>query len=475
MSSWWQRQPVKLRLTLWYAAAMTVVLGFFAVAVYEIVEHRMESELDRQLRIDFDLVEAQLDLDDTGQVRWPVRGAHGDEGFARLFAWFEVWSEDGMLLLRHWPVPESQIHRPLPAPATFTLSFRDHEIEDGLPVRLMERPARLQGRGVMLRIFRDQSGMRQTLRQIVEVFVLMLPFAVALACLGGYLLARRSMSPVSDMAAKARRITSESLGARLPNPNPHDEIGQLATVINETLARLENSFNELRRFTADASHELRTPLTALRTVGEVALRRGDPGALREALQSMLEEAQRLTELTEALLTLARTESGHTQVHTEAVDLVEVVREVTESLEVLASDKEQSLKIAGDADVTARADRTLLRQALMNIVHNAIRYSPPKVRITLRLGRDRGEAIAEVIDEGPGIDAEYRSKIFDRFFRADAGRSRSAGGYGLGLAIAKASVERQGGRIEVTSELGRGSTFRIRLPQADHDELLRNLQ
>lgn len=467
MSSWWQRQSVKLRLTLWYAAAMTVVLAFFAVAVYEIVEHRLEAELDRQLRIDFDLVEAQLEVDDAGQVRWPVQGAHGDEGFARLFAWFEVWSEDGSLLLRRWPIPESQIHRPLPAPATATLRFRDHEVEDGLPVRLMERPARLQGRGVILRIFRDQSGMRQTLRQIVEVFVLILPFAVALASLGGYLLARRSMSPVSAMAAQARRITSESLGARLPNPNPHDEFGQLASVINETLARLESSFKELKRFTADASHELRTPLTALRTVGEVALRReGDAGALREALQSMLEEAQRLTELTDALLILARAESGHTQVHAEAVDVGALVREVTGSLEVLASDKQQSFEFTGDTDVIARADRTLLRQALLNIVHNAIRYSGSNARITLRLSREPGEVIAEVIDEGPGIDAQHRAKVFDRFFRADAGRSRSDGGYGLGLAIAKVSIERQGGRIEVTSEPGRGSTFRIRVPRAE---------
>jgi heavy metal sensor kinase len=464
VSSWWQRQSVKLRLTLWYAAAMTVVLAFFAVVVYEIVEHRMEAELDRQLRIDFDLVEAQLDLDESGQVRWPVQGAHGDEGFARLFAWFEVWSEDGALLLRHWPVAESQIHRPLPAPATASLTFRDHEIEDGLPVRLMERPARLSGRGVTLRIFRDQSGMRQTLRQIVEVFALTLPFAVALASLGGYVLARRSLSPVTAMAAQARRITSESLSARLPNPNPHDEFGQLATVINETLARLDNSFRELKRFTADASHELRTPLTALRTVGEVALRRGeDPNVLREALQSMLEEAQRLTELTEALLTLARTESGHTQIHAAPVDLGEVAREVTSSLEVLASDKKQRLELTGNVEVAVRADRTLLRQALLNIVHNAIRYSPAGARIALQLSRNGREAIAEVIDEGPGIDAQHRTKVFDRFFRADAGRSRIDGGYGLGLAIAKASIERQGGRIEVTSELGRGSTFRICLP------------
>jgi len=464
VSSLWQRQSVKLRLTLWYAAAMSIVLALFAVVVYEIVEHRMESELDRQLRIDFDLVEAQLDVDEAGQLRWPVQGAHGDEGFARLFAWFEVWSEDGQLLLRHWPVPDSQIERPLPAPTGTSLLFRDYEIEDNLPVRLMERPARLRGHGVVLRMFRDQSGMRQTLRQIIEVFALALPFAVALSSLGGYLLARRSMAPVAAMAAQARRITSESLEARLPNPNPHDEFGQLATVINETLARLQNSFTELKRFTADASHELRTPLTALQAVGEVALRRpDDPAVLREALQSMLEEAQRLTELTEALLTLARTESGHVQAHAESLSLAEVVREVTQSVGILATDKEQELQVHGEAEVLATADRTLLRQALLNIVHNAIRYSPAKSRITLNVRRTEREAIVEVVDQGPGIDATHRVKVFDRFFRVDTGRSRSEGGHGLGLAIAKASIERCGGRIEVDSEPGRGSTFRIRLP------------
>jgi heavy metal sensor kinase len=269
------------------------------------------------------------------------------------------------------------------------------------------------------------------------------------------------------MAAQARRITSESLEARLPIANPRDEFGQLATVINETLARLENSFKELGRFTADASHELRTPLTALSAVGEVALRQGeDPVALREALQSMLEEAQRLTELTEALLTLARAESGHTKLQLEPVDLAEVAREVACSLDVLASDKKQHLEIRSDRVVAARADRTLLRQALMNVVHNAIRYSPPGTGITVQLSRNDREAVAEIIDQGPGINAENRSKVFDRFFRADPGRSRNEGGHGLGLAIAKASIERQGGRIDVTSELGRGSTFRILLPDPD---------
>jgi heavy metal sensor kinase len=466
VSSWWQRQSVKLRLTLWYAAAMFLVLAFFAVAVYEIVEHRLESELDRQLRIDFDLVEAELDLDEADHVRWSVQGAHGDEGFARLFAWFEVWSEDGELLMRHWPVPEDDIKQSLPAPAGAALRFLDVELEEDLPVRLMERPARLRGRGVVLRIFRDQSGMRQTLQQIVEVFALTLPFAVALASLGGYILARRSLMPVGAMAAQARRITSESLEARLPNANPHDEFGQLALVINDTLARLESSFRELKRFTADASHELRTPLTALRTVGEVALRRADdPVALREALESMLEEAQRLAELTDSLLTLARTESGQLPLHTEPLNLVALGREVIHSLGVLAADKQQDLALRGEGEVTARADRTLLRQALLNVVHNAIRYSPANALIMMRIEHSDEEAVIEVIDQGPGIDAEHRTKVFDRFFRIDSGRSRTEGGYGLGLAIAKASIERQGGHIEVDSTTTGGSIFRIRLPTA----------
>lgn len=464
MSSWWRRRSFKVRLTLWYAAAISLVLALFALAVYEIVEHRMAAELDRQLRIDFDLVEAQLDLDDAGRVRWLVQGAHGDEGFARLFAWFEVWSEDGSLLLRHWPVAESEIKQPLPAPIAASLRFRDYELEHNLPVRLMERPARLRGHSVVLRMFRDQSGMRQTLRQIVEVFALMLPFAVALASLGGYLLARRSLSPVTAMAVQARKITSESLEARLPNPNPHDEFGQLATVINDTLGRLEGSFNELKRFTADASHELRTPLTALRAVGEVALRRvDDPALLRDAVQSMLEEAQRLTELTESLLALARAESGDLQVTAEPFDAGELVREVAHSLGALAADKRQTLEVIGASGLIARGDRALVRQALMNIVHNAIRYSPAEGRIGLRISQQENAAIIEVSDEGPGIERQHHAKVFDRFFRVDFSRSRSDGGYGLGLAIAKASVERQGGRIELDSQHGRGSTFRIWLP------------
>ncbi len=467
MKNWWKRRTLKLRLTLWYAAATSVVLAVFAWVAYEVVEHRLGAELDRQLRIDFDLLEAQLDADVSGKIRWLVQGAHGDEGFARLSAWFEVWSEDKQLLVRHWPVREADIKSPLPAPAELSLRFRTVELEPGLHVRLMERPGRVRERGVILRIFRDETNVRHTLREIVEVFVLAAPLAVALAALGGYLVARRSLKPVAAMAEQARKISSESLGERLPNPNPHDELGQLAAVFNETLQRLENSFSELKRFTADASHELRTPLTALRAVGEVALRQGGDNAvaLRETIGSMLEEAQHLNDLIESLLTLARMEGRKISTKPELVNLAEVVCEVRDNLNVIAAENHQTIELTGNDDVTVMADRLLVRQALMNIVHNAVRYSLPQTRITIRTAERGGEAIIEVADQGLGILPEHQQKIFERFYRVDKARSRAEGGHGLGLAIAKWSVEHQGGHIELESEFGKGSTFRIALPSS----------
>lgn len=462
MKNWWKRRTVKLRLTLWYAAATSVVLAVFAWVAYEVVEHRLGAELDRQLRIDFDLVEAQLDADFSGNIRWLVQGAHGDEGFARLSAWFEVWSEDKQLLFRHWPVRESEIKNALLAPVESSLRFRTVELEPGLHVRLMERPARVRERGVILRIFRDETNVRHTLREIVEVFVLAAPLAVALAALGGYVVAQRSLKPVAAMAEQARKISSESLGERLPNSNPHDELGQLAAVINETLQRLENSFSELKRFTADASHELRTPLTALRAVGEVALRQaGDNAvALRETISSMLEEAQYLNDLIESLLTLARMEGKKISTKPELVNLAEVANEVRDNLNVVAAENYQTIELAGDEDITVVADRLLVRQALINIVHNAVRYSRAQTRIIIRTTERNAEAIIEVVDQGPGIPPEHQQKIFERFYRVDKARSRPEGGHGLGLAIAKWSIEHQGGRIELDSEYGKGSVFRI---------------
>jgi len=465
MKDWWLRRSVRFRLTLWYAAATALVLFAFAWFVYEVIEHRLAAEIDRQLRIDFDLIEAQLDIDTEGGVHWAMRGSHGDEGLARMSAWFEVWSENGELLLRHWPVPEANIKDAPPAPHGSTLKFATVELERGLFVRMMERPGRVHGRSVIIRVFRDETETRRTLSEIIEVSLLGFPLAVALAAIGGYLVATRSLAPLNAMARQARRITSESLSKRLPNLNPNDELGSLATVFNETLTRLEASFAELQRFTSDASHELRSPLTALRAVGEVALRDGhNPTMLRETIGSMLEEAQRLTDLVDSLLTLARMDATKAVATREELNIPALLEEIRDQFEVLATEKGQTLAVTSNHNVLVKTDRTLLRLALVNLVHNAIQHSPSNSKISLAAARRRSNIDISVSDTGHGIASEFHEKIFEPFFRVDKARSRSgSGGIGLGLAITKRAIERNGGRIVVESELNRGSVFRIELP------------
>jgi heavy metal sensor kinase len=312
-------------------------------------------------------------------------------------------------------------------------------------------------------VARSEEGLRRELRELSLVLVLSFPVALGIAGFGGYALARSVLAPVSRMTDQARMITAEQLGQRLPVVNPHDELGQLARVFNDTFARLERSFDQLRRFTADASHELRTPLTAIRSVGEVGLRgHHDERAYREVIGSMLEESDRLARLVDSLLTLSRADGGHVKLTRERTDLVELAREVVGHLSVLAEEKHQSITIEAPEPVYAFVDRLVLRQAVVNLVDNAIKYSPQKARIHIVALHDGDSPVVEVIDAGPGIPAEHQEHVFERFYRADKARARELGGTGLGLAIARWAVEAHGGRLELDSEEGKGCTFRIGL-------------
>jgi heavy metal sensor kinase len=267
------------------------------------------------------------------------------------------------------------------------------------------------------------------------------------------------------MADKAREITADSLNERLPVGNPKDEFGRLATVFNDTLSRLHDSFDRLRRFTADASHELRTPLTAVRSVGEVALQVPlDSGGYRDVIGSMLEEVDRLTRLVDSLLTLTRADSGATRPVREVVELAVLAGNVAEHLRVLAEEKQQSLSVQSAARVEAVCDPAILRLGLMNLLHNAIKYTPYGGAIHIRAtATASGQPSIEVQDTGPGIPAAHQERIFERFYRVDSGRARESGGAGLGLAIARWAVAANGGRIELESEESKGSLFRIVLP------------
>jgi heavy metal sensor kinase len=304
----------------------------------------------------------------------------------------------------------------------------------------------------------------QQLQEVLVVLVLGLPVIVAFAGIAGYVLARRALSPIDRLAADARRITAERLHERLSIANEHDEIGQLAGVINDTFARLESSFDQLRRFTADASHELRTPLSVIRGIGELGLgETRTPAEYKEAIGSMLEEVDRLTRMVDTLLRLARGDADTIRLSPEPIDLAALARDVVASLAILADDRRQRLRVDGVSAVPVVADRLVLRDAIANIVDNAIKYGPSGSAIVVAVNGDARHAILTVSDEGPGIASEHRTRIFDRFYRVDEGRSREMGGTGLGLAIAKWAVEANGGQIGLDST-DSGSTFRIVLPR-----------
>ena len=303
------------------------------------------------------------------------------------------------------------------------------------------------------------------IRALAVIFLAGIPFALILAVLGGYFLAGRALSPVKAITRKANEINAESLSERLPVLNPNDEVGSLASVFNDTLARLDVSFQQLRRFTSDASHELRTPLTSIRSVGEVALQGFmDKKSCQEAIGSMLEETERLTHLVDNLLTLARGDAGKANLTPQAKDLSVLVGEVVEELRVLSEEKSQTLSSDSLPSIMVTADETTLRQAVSNVLHNAIEHTQKKGHVKVVTARtEDGNAIIDIIDDGPGIPEPERKKVFERFYRVDRARSRKEGGVGLGLAIARWAVEVNGGVIEFRDKQGSGTHCRITLP------------
>jgi len=463
VTRWWRSHSVRVQLTLWYAAAMIVVLALYAAAVYASVSRSMSDSLNQRLRSDFWWAAATVDQGPDGTVTWLEPEGFGDEDRP----WLQVWSRDGELLY------QSSEARSLPLPESASLAAQaDNRIAvvqaDGAPVRMLSNSGTIRSKDpgampVVIQIARSEAPMRQQLSDLAVILVLGLPLGVAAAGFGGYTIARRALAPVERMTDRARTITAERLGDRLPVHNPDNEMGRLATVFNETLGRLEASFEQMRRFTGDVSHELRTPLTAIRSVGEVGLREHrDEPAYRAIIGSMLEEVDRLSGLVDRLLTLSRAESGQAKLSVEVVDLRDLAEEVVGHLGVLAEEKRQTITVDVAGAPRGLGDRLVLRQSLINLVDNAIKYTPVGGAIHLRVSDTPSGPAIDVRDTGPGIAPDVRTRIFDRYDRGGNLRSDGIGGPGLGLAIAKWAVEVNGGLLSLESTAGTGSTFRMTL-------------
>jgi heavy metal sensor kinase len=459
VTAWWRSHSVRMRLTLWYVGAMIVVLAVYAVAIMGFVGRSVSQSLDERLRGDLYWVAATIDATPQGTLTGPQEDA------ARLedMPWVQVWSADGRELLyanaeaRFLPLAESQALAEAAGDRIETVQTTP------VPMRVLSRRDRVYDQAVVIQVARSEASMRAALGELRLILLLGLPLAVGVAGLGGYVLARRALAPVEQMTERARTITAERLSDRLPVENAADEMGRLASVFNGTLARLQESFEQMRRFTADVSHELRTPLTAIRSVGEVGLLgHRDEAAYRGIIGSMLEEVDRLASLVDRLLTLSRAETGQAPLSKDTVDLQALADNVVGHLAVLAEEKEQSLVIERLGAPAALGDRLVLRQALINLVDNAIKFSPPGGRIVIRLSEEPGLAVLDVIDSGQGIPREMSAHIFDRFYRVG---DSEVSGTGLGLSIAKGAVEAGGGRLTLERSAPTGSTFRIAMPRA----------
>src|ERR1700722_5308950 len=425
----------------------------------------MRSELDNYAVQDIETVEGLLYFDASGHLKLREDYHNHPESKEVLERLVEVRSLGGAVLYRNERLGDQPLGGNLIRDeGDGGYSIRSARLIDGTTVRMASRRHTLDGHPILIRLGYSEQPIWARFEELAIATLLAVPIVLALAGLGGYLLAKRALAPLEQMTRHAEEITSERLHERLPT-GVDDELGHLARVFNNLLARLEQSFEQLRRFTADASHELRTPLTAIRSVGEVALQKdGTREEYRDTIGSMLEEVNRLTALVESLLTISRADAGRIQLHPTIFPAMELAREAAGLFEVLVEEKGQRIVVEGDEGVDVRGDRVFLRQALVNIIHNAVKHSPVGGAISVGVHSEAsGNILIEVIDIGLGNPPAHPPKIFDRFYRADESRSREAGGAGLGLSIAQWSVREHGGNIQLLTTPGTGCRFQIWLP------------
>ena len=459
----WAALSIRARLSMIYATALGVMLVIYAVFVYTTVRERFVIEVDHRLDQEVEIAEQALVRDSSGRLFWrmPDR-VDGYETLANML-WLDVHLPDGALVYRlAGGYAENGIADELPfgrrAPGFFSA-----KLDSGLSLRVLQREIEVDGIRAVIRTAFPEEQVERELASLLWVLTIGLPLAIGAAGISGYWLAGRVLAPVAKMTDEAQSITADRLDARLPIANPNDELGRLGTTFNDLFARLGQSFDQLKRFTSEASHELRTPLTVIRSVGEVALReRRDEAAYRDTIGTMLEESDRLTQLVQSLLMLARADSGRIVLGREAFDLGRLTWDAVNHLRVLAEEKGQQIEVAVSS-LMVLGDPAVLRQAVVNILDNAIKYSPVDKTIRVIAEKRGDEVVLEIADSGPGIAVEHREKIFDRFYRVDPARSRETGGFGLGLAIARWAVVVNGGRLEVDNRPGGGSIFRIALP------------
>jgi signal transduction histidine kinase len=454
---------VRFRLTAAYTLIMAVMVTGTALLSWVAARQSVAVTVDRGLERDMDvfLKSVQLTSKHTDIVRaiqmstkWGLRDL-----LVRVFD-----AQDAVVYQS--PSLEDGFNASPPHVEPGRLTFRTVPGDQEGHVRLAAAAVDIQDHRYVVELVQAVTVGERSLARFGRMLMLGIPLALVFASLGGYWLSGRALAPVKQITADARRINAANLSDRLAVPRAQDELRELSETLNGMLGRIDTSVSQMRQFTADASHELRAPLALIRTAAEFSLLRERPREeLVAALQKILRESRHTTSLVDSLLLLARTDSGDDGSHPAVpVNLSSLCQDAANQASELASG--QGISVSTDLGATlvvVNGDESALGRLLLILVDNAIKYTPAGGAIQLRLSVEQQRAVIRIVDTGIGIADTDLPHVFDRFWRADKVRTRAAGGSGLGLAIARWIVERHGGEISVSSQLGQGSTFTVELP------------
>jgi signal transduction histidine kinase len=467
--SWRSPKTLGTRLTLWYVGVLAVLLIVYAAIVFLFQYVALTRQMLHDEIQDVVTVEGLLYTDSGGHLQLRQDYFSRPQSHLLVDRYMEVRSLLDRTLYRSATLHDMPLGGPL-AKGEGDSGFDDRVVKlgDGSHVFVISHVHSLNGQDTVIRLGYSLAPLRIRMLQFLMLLVIAIPVALALAALAGQAIARRALRPIDEMSTRAAGISAHNLQDRLTIADPHDELGRMAAVFNLLLERLDQSFVQLRRFTADAAHELRTPLTAMRTIGEVALTDGDPEKAKDALVEMLDEASQLAQTIDSLLLLSRAETTSGVDLSHPVPVRELMAEVLALLGPVMEDsgvRVQEVK-ADDSQHIVYADRALLRTALLNLLHNAWKFSPPgsTIMVTYRKMDEPSSCVEiSVADEGPGIESHEVESVFNRFY---TGRNQPDGGTtgnGLGLSIAKLIIERTGGRIFFETAVEQGARCVIQIP------------
>ena len=464
---------LRARLTVWYVGVLAAVLVGVSLLIYVLLGRALYKRIDENLLAVTGIAITSL-TNDLGEGQGVVDAARSTA--AELFteqAMVAIYDGSGRLLAEQGRDDDLELTLPASqligsdAPYLYTVSEGD-DIDDRH--RLAVRRVNIEAHGAEYIVLTgtDLERTDEELESLREILLYVVPAALIIAGIVGWFLARHSLSPVMAMADRARRIGVENIEARLPIANPRDELGRLAGTFNELLERLSSSFVQQRQFMADASHELRTPVATARTAASVALQQPHrpEDEYRESLQIIEQQTNRLTRVVEDMFTLARADAGNYPVQRKPMYLDEMVDDIVRAARLMAGKRNIGIEhvVAGNASFTG--DEDLVRRTVVNLVDNAVRHAPDATSVFVELARRPGGYTITVTDSGAGIPAEAQSRIFQRFYRGDAARSRDPaqmGGAGLGLAIAQWAARLHGGDVALVASTGRRTVFEIFLP------------